>query len=194
MERRNTIQPVAMAEKNLTGYASVFYNPNDPGTQYNLWDRAVERIMPNAFDQALRDNATVALFNHDNNLVLGRQSAGTLRLSVDGKGLKYSITPADTTISRDVFEMVRRGDITGSSFGFVVTDEDWRREKGIQIREVRQVKLIDVSPVTTPAYASTTADLRCDNAMESYKKFVKQRLDSINRRLRLLAINETIGG
>lgn len=142
----------------IEGYASVFYD-GTPDTEYQLWDGAVERIMPGAFDRALKQDDPVALFNHDPSQLLGRKSAGTLRLSVDEKGLRYEIPPADTTVFRDVLEMQARGDLKGSSFGFWVKADQRRKEDGVEIREITEVELLDVGPVTFPAYEGTNS--RC---------------------------------
>ena len=143
----------------IDGYASVFYRKGQPRTQYGLGPNMVERIMPGAFDRALAEDDVVGLFNHDPSLVLGRTSADTLRLRVDKKGLRYEIDQANTQISRDVSEMQQRGDVIGSSFGFMVNDERVRQEGNLVVREILDVSLRDVGPVTFPAYAGT-ADVR----------------------------------
>lgn len=147
----------------ITGYAASFYDGTD-ATEFQLWDGAVERIMPGAFDRALKESDDVrALFNHNPDNLLGRTSADTLSLRADKTGLRYSIEPGDTAIARDVIEHIRRGDLQGSSFAFEVTDEEWRKEDDVEIREVKGVRLFDVGPVTYPAYESTTTAVRsCD--------------------------------
>lgn len=151
----------------IGGLASVYYT-GDPGTEYVLWDfpdeRAVERIMPGAFDKAIGADVR-ALFNHEADNILGRTTAGTLKLSLEPAGLGYQVDPPDTPLGRSVVESVRRGDITGSSFAFRATDVSWRivrqdGQKDIVIREIRAVELFDVGPVTFPAYESATAGLR----------------------------------
>ena len=140
----------------ITGYASVFWNPEDSRTQFTMGERFVERIMPGAFDATLVSDAeVVALFNHDPSLLLGRRSAGTLRLSVDKRGLRYEIDQGETQISRDVAAMQERRDVIGSSFGFLVDDETSRQEGKTFVREINSVTLRDVGPVTFPAYSGT---------------------------------------
>lgn len=146
------------AAKRIVGYAAVFYSPALPGTQFTLYGEAVERIMPGAFDRALREDDVRALFNHDKSQLLGRTAAGTLRLAADAAGLRYEVSPdPDTELTRRVLSYLRRGEVTGSSFGFLVTDERWRQEGGLVVREVLGVRLYDVGPVTFPAYPGTTA-------------------------------------
>lgn len=159
------------AEKpTLIGYAARFYDPSDAGTEYWLWEnQLVERIMPGAFDRAVKEDDVLALFNHNEDAVLGRTESKTLRLSVDKMGLKYEISPPDTQVGRDVTELVRRGDLGGSSFAFIPSDITNRIEDGVEVVEIRGVKLYDVSVVGRPAYAATSVDLeRKTTEMRSY--------------------------
>ena len=147
--------------RKFTGYAAVFYRDGEAGTEYELWGGAVERIMPGAFDDALKNDDVRALFNHSPNLVLGRTSAGTLRLTVDDVGLRYEIDADDTNVAHDVASHLKRGDVNGSSFGFNVTNEEWiNRGEDDTVRLIRSVQLFDVGPVTFPAYVATDAGMR----------------------------------
>jgi HK97 family phage prohead protease len=157
-------QVVARAEgepPKITGYAAVFYNSADAGTQYELWSDLVERIMPGAFDRALREDDVRALFNHDPSLLLGRTEPGTLKLAVDAVGLRYEIDPPATQLGRDVAESIKRGDLSGSSFSFIADAVTWRKQADAPtVREVVSVRLFDVGPVTFPAYTATSAQAR----------------------------------
>lgn len=144
----------------IVGYAAVFYDPADPGTAFRLWDDVEERIMPGAFDKAIAGDDVRALFNHCADFVLGRSKAGTLRLSADAKGLRYEIDPPDTQAARDVLAMLRRGDISGSSFGFRERSRTLRESPGLYVIELNDVELFDVGPVTYPAYPATAAAAR----------------------------------
>lgn len=96
----------------ITGYAAVFNTRSAL-----LFGSFVEEIAPGAFDDVLGDDVR-ALFNHDPNFVLGRTRSNTLRLEVDSRGLAYTIDPPDTQTVRDlVLTPLKRGDVTGSSFG-----------------------------------------------------------------------------
>lgn len=167
-------------ESKIVGRAAVFYDGTEE-TEYKLFDAIVdergntvvpalhERISERAFNKALKERQDVrALFNHDPNLVLGRTAAGTLRLEKSLRGLDYNITPGKTTVARDVAEHIARGDVTGSSFGFVVLDQRFThdKERNVDIREIRSVDLLDVSPVTYPAYKSTDAGVRSTGDIE----------------------------
>lgn len=134
----------------IYGYAAVFNTRSTP-----IGGLFVEEIMPGAFDGVLGDDVR-ALFNHDPNFVLGRTRSNTLQLTVDSRGLAYTITPPDTQTVRDmVLAPMARGDINGSSFGFRVAPDgdEWRQEGELVVRTIHRFQtLFDVSPVTYPAY------------------------------------------
>jgi len=172
-ERRMTTGALAAVEVRdaksgpgmVTGHAAVYYDAKDPGTRYMLWDDVEERVAPGAFDRAIKDKQdTRALFNHDPSLVLGRTTAGTLRLSSDARGLRYEADAPDTQVGRDTVTLIKRGDVTGSSFGFRVVKDTVTKEtrdgKSYYIRTIEDVDLYDVSPVTYPAYVGSDAGAR----------------------------------
>jgi HK97 family phage prohead protease len=151
------------APPTICGYAAVFYDANDEGTEYQLYDDLVERIMPGAFTRALREDDVRGMFNHDDNLILGRTGAGTMRLSIDSKGLRYEIDPPDTQVARDLITLLQRGDVTGSSFSFNPRSTTTRKDgDGLYVLERNDLQLFDVGPVAFPAYKSTEAGARND--------------------------------
>jgi HK97 family phage prohead protease len=158
--------------RTIAGYAAVYYDAGDPGTEYMLTLTLVERLMPGCFDRALRESHDCrGLFNHDPNWLLGRTASGTCRLSTDRKGLRYEIDLPKTTQGADVAEMIRRGDLTGSSFAFAVTKQSfiYKKDSDWNIRQIEDVDLMDVSPVTFPAYQSATTGLQPSRAAGSAK-------------------------
>jgi HK97 family phage prohead protease len=160
VERRFLAQEIRIAggdKPKISGYASVFNSLSEDLGFFR------EEVDPNAFDAVMGANPDVrALFNHDSNIVLGRTTAGTLRLSVDARGLAYEIDPPDTQMARDLMVSMKRGDITQSSYGFIVARDQWTdNPDGSITRRVLEIEeLLDVSPVTYPAYTSTAAQAR----------------------------------
>ena len=138
-------------EMTLEGYAAVFNSETDLGAFREV-------IRPGAFDDVM-DNDVRALINHDPNLILGRTGNGTLELSTDERGLKYKVKLGDQQYARDFYESVKRGDISQSSFAFTIDKQSWNEERTVRsVDKVRQ--LLDVSPVTYPAYAAATVQAR----------------------------------
>jgi HK97 family phage prohead protease len=148
----------------LVGYAAVF---NVEAT-IGRWFR--EKIRPGAFANVLKsERDTAALVNHENGSLIGRRSAGTLRLSEDDVGLRYEIDVPDTSVGRDVLVNVKRGDLRGSSFQFSVEREEWKfsQTRGeLDLREIVEIsELYDVGPVTFPAYAETDVAARGESML-----------------------------
>ena len=140
----------------LEGYAALFNSTTE------LWDGYFETIAPGAFSRTLREGADVrALFNHDANLVLGRNKAGTLDINEDKKGLWVTIRPPATQAGRDVLTNVRNGNVSQMSFAFrAIKTSDEDKGKDGWLRTLEDVDLLDVSPVTYPQYTDTTVVAR----------------------------------
>ena len=161
-----------------------FFSASDPGTQYELWEGFVERIMPTAFDRSLADNEDVrALAYHNADQPLGRRSAGTLALSKQAAGLEFRIDVAPTTAGNDLLESTRRGDVSGASFGFVARKAIYVEDetRGETIRELHDVQLMEVSPVVWPAYTSSTVSARDRQAIEAERRREEQRRKIVRR-------------
>ena len=120
-----------------------------------------ERVAEGATTDSITRDDIRALFNHDPNLILGRNRSGTLRLSEDSTGLHYAVDMPDTTYARDLATAMERGDVTQSSFGFKTSGpegDSWAEdEDGFPLRTLQKVALFDVSPVTYPAYTDSTS-------------------------------------
>lgn len=138
----------------VEGYAAVFNDETVIGGKF------AERVAPGAFDQADMGN-TVALFNHNIDQPLARVGRG-LELSVDERGLKYRFEVGNQSYAKDLIENIRMGNVSTSSFGFTVRDDEWeRRDDGVNLRTIKEVGLLfDVSPTTQGAYPTTEVGLR----------------------------------
>ncbi|MGO1048795.1 HK97 family phage prohead protease [Crossiella sp. CA198] len=137
----------------MTGYAWV----------YGQWSRDlggfVEQIAPDVRYEPHHGDV-LALANHDRNLVLGRLSSGTLRLVPDARGMRYEVDMPDTTAGRDWAELLRRGDIAGSSFTFFADEDEWEERDGLVRRTLTRITVVDIGPVTVPAYPQAEAAMR----------------------------------
>jgi HK97 family phage prohead protease len=159
----------------------------------------VEQIDPRAFDEFLSANPpgdVVALFNHDENMILGRRSAGTLKLGVDDVGLWYEVSPIpNVSYAQDLAENLRLGNVRASSFAFYADDEEWSKDStGQNTRVIKSARLIDVSPVVNPAYPDATSQLRSmfpdglpsvpneEDAIRRFNRYMQLRVMSLTPR------------
>ncbi|MBC2655086.1 HK97 family phage prohead protease [Pseudomonas sp. MSSRFD41] len=174
----------------IAGYGAVFNQRSEL-----LGGLFVEIIAPGAFDDVLAQDVR-GLFNHDPNYLLGRTVSGTLRLSVDQRGLAYEIDTPNTQTIRDlVVEPLKRGDMSGSSFAMRVAPggDTWHDENGVVVRTIYKIaELRDVGPVSFPAYPDSSAAQR---SMDAWKQAQKEGLEGRaqferDARERLLDLND----
>jgi HK97 family phage prohead protease len=167
MERRSLTTPPELRAgdngKTISGYAAIFNDVADIGGSFR------EVIAPGAFKDTLAGDIR-ALVDHDSGRVIGRSTAGTLRLNEDDKGLAVEIDLPDTTDGRDLAVSLTRGDISGMSFGFRVTRDEWDETGDIPTRTIRSVELFEVSAVAFPAYEGTELALRSLNDLRDERE------------------------
>lgn len=142
----------SLTEGTLSGYAAVYNQPTTRQKDY----AGSETIARSAFD-GLLDGDVAALVNHDPHQLLGRTASGTLRLSSDEHGLRFELDLPDTALGRDTRTLVQRGDIRGMSFTAAVGTVQ-RTKSGVVHTAFK--RLVDVSPVTFPAYEGTSLVVR----------------------------------
>lgn len=140
----------------IRGHAAVFDKKSEDLGGFR------EVVKPGAFAKTLKDGADVrALWNHDSNYVLGRTKSGTLRLEEDKRGLSVEIDPPDAQWANDLMGSIQRGDVDQMSFAFRAVRQTWDDSNPKEIlRELEEVQLFDVSPVTYPAYPQTSVSVR----------------------------------
>lgn len=141
----------------IVGYAAVF---NSLSEDFGGWR---EIVRPGSFTKTLREKRDIrALWNHETSYVLGRTLNGTLTLREDENGLRVEITPPDTQWASDLVTSIRRGDVSQMSFGFRTVRDNWRTDSNDTgtLRELLELELHEVSPVTFPAYGATDVQVR----------------------------------
>jgi HK97 family phage prohead protease len=139
----------------LEGYAAVFDQWTQIGSE--KWGFR-EVVRSGAFKKTIKEADIRGLKNHDPNLILSRNTAGTLRLSEDARGLHYEMDLGKQSYAVDLRESIERNEITGNSFSFRTIKDSWNDDKGE--RELLECHLYDVGPVTFPAYEQTSLSLR----------------------------------
>lgn len=145
------------------GYAAVFNSLSEDLGGF------VEQIVRGAFTKTIQEADVRALWNHDPNVVLGRNKAGTLRMWEDTHGLGYEVDAPDTTAARDLAVSMERKDVDQSSFGFSTVADEWElTERDYPMRTLLEVRLFDVSPVTFPAYEAASSGVALRSAAKHF--------------------------
>ena len=174
--------------RHISGYAAVYNSlSEDLGGFYEVLEQG-------SFDEVMQTKPDVrALSQHDTVKVLGRTSAETLTLEADSRGLKMDIALPDTTYAADLYESVRRGDISGASFGFRVGFDDYifdwdADDLGLPVRRIKTIReLIEVSVVTFPAYQGTEVSAEVRSLLKRPKPAMRK-LNQRNRELFILGV------
>lgn len=166
-------------DKIIEGYFAVF------NSETELWRGAYEEIAPEAFSETL-SNDIRALINHDTSLVLARTKSGTLKLSVDSRGLwgEIRINEKDSQ-AVDLYERLKRGDVDQCSFGFNVLEEETDyRDDGTVKWILKKIDLHEVSVVTFPAYSDTGVTARKKDFEADQLRLRAQKKNELKERLR----------
>lgn len=123
------------------------------------------------------------LVNHDLSkipLARSRRNNGnsTMQLTVDNMGMNIRVTldTENNSEARALYSAVQRGDISGMSFMFGVSDEEWENlESEHPTRHIRAIStVVEVSAVTFPAYDSTEINARSKEALDNARSFLEK--------------------
>ena len=148
----------------IIGYAAVYYRSGDKSTEFSPVEGVVERVMPGAFDSSLSSSQDIiATYDHDSARVLGRTSNGTLQLRSTGKGLEFRIPYQPGDPDHDlVTGKIARGLVTGASFAFTIPagGDKIVHTRSETVRELHNVNLVELGPVSMPAYYGSDAAVR----------------------------------
>lgn len=164
----------------LEGYFIVF------NQETNLYADVYEEIAPESVTESLRENDIRALFNHESATVLGRTGNNTLELTADSNGLrgKIEINQNDAE-AMNIYSRVKRGDINACSFGFYPTKEVFtERDDGTFHILVTEMDLLEVSPVTFPAYPQTEVAARSADVEKYKEKVAKDKFELRKKKLK----------
>lgn len=153
-------------------------------SETELYPGVFEQVSPESVDDSLENEDIRSLFNHDDNLVLGRTGNNTLKLRKDEKGLfGQVIINKDDSEAMNAYARIKRGDVVGCSFGFMPIDQDYAENGERTDITIRKMRLFEVSPCVFPAYPQTEISARKIDVekfrkeqLENKKKLLKERL------------------
>lgn len=163
----------------LEGYFAVF------NSIYEVFPGGTESIAPGAFSDCLSGDVR-ALYNHDQNIVLGRTTAATVELREDSHGLYGRIKiNRDDSDAMNAYSRIQRGDVTQCSFGFDIEEEEFRDNgDGTCHWTIKKVNpLWEISPCVFPAYQETTVSARQRDYEEMQKRKTEQWRENAKQRL-----------
>jgi HK97 family phage prohead protease len=115
-----------------------------------------ERYERGCFSRGLAGDCR-AMFNHNEDHILGRKGAGTMDAWEESDGLHAWADAPGTQWASDLLVSIRRGDVSQSSAAFWIVRARWENRNGEKIRVVERAILRDASVVSIAAYTSTTA-------------------------------------
>lgn len=150
-----------------------------------------EIIDPHAFDATLADGHNIfMLYNHDWDKPLADTETGTLTLTIDNIGLRFSLT-LDNSISysNDAYNLVKKNLIKGCSFGFITNEDTWNFNDNMEdIRTLLKVTLLECTLTPIPAYNETSANCRSFEEHKSELENAKKQAEE-QRDMELIAIS-----
>jgi len=168
------------APRRAVGYGVVY------GREVEIFPGFRERIREGAFTESLADGHEVkSFFNHDSNFVLSTtHSDPALALTENRSGVKFDTPIPPTSYGRDLEVNIERGNVRGASFAFVVPEggDEWTEKKGVYYREILRAELLEIGPVTNPAYHQTSAGLRsAEGAVDEYREILRAQQSAVER-------------
>ena len=164
----------------LTGYAAVF----NQDTQIRSWEGTfTERIAPGAFRKTLRENPNVMMqFNHGHDVRVGTVPIGRFtEMREDEQGLFVQGRLNDNDVVEPIRQALVDKQIPGMSFRFIVVRDEWADKDGKKIRSanelaemlynpdhergplqrtIKELRISEAGPVTSPAYPQTSVGVR----------------------------------
>lgn len=173
--------------RTLTG--SIKYG-QESHTMRDYWgDSFAEVVAEGAFDESLKARDVVGLWSHDTSKVLGNTKSGTLRISNDKSELRFELDIPSTTVGNDAWELIKRGDVDGVSFGMKVTKEKWSSEDSdgekIYKRTILAADLYEISPVAFPAYPANEVSARSLQDFKESEAQAKKQTENEYRKRKL---------
>lgn len=166
----------------LEGYPVVFESPTTIHTPTGDYTEVIHRGALDGCD--LHDSTLI--YNHDDSRIPLARSNKTMLLEVTERGLHMVATLAgDSQQAREVYTSVKRGDLSGMSFSFVVPDGGSRYDGATNTRHIDRIqKVYECSICPHPAYAETSVEAR--DAMTAARDVARQ--GTLNRAARIQAL------
>ena len=161
---RETAPDAQGESRTITGTAIVFDAESEVLDDWGYRFREV--IKPEACTMEFLNSQDIKMnMLHDRDLTIARcnKGQGSLRLSVDEKGVNFEFDAPKCDIGDRCLEMVRRGDYSGCSFEFWPQDYDVEERDGGKDVKITHKKFRAITALTIgmdPAYKQTSVNAR----------------------------------
>lgn len=167
----------------IEGMAIVFDQPTIIKEAFGEYTEIIKR---GALDEADLSDSRL-LYNHDLSKIPLARVPKTMQFKLDPAGLTISAELPDTEEGRSVYTAVKRGDLSGMSFGFKVPKGGSHYDPKTNTRTITKIeKVYEVSIVPFPAYPQTSVEAR--SQIEDIKKI----LNSPEREALKIKINKLL--
>lgn len=147
---------ISTDSRKVSGYAVVFNSLSEDLGGFR------EIILPSAITRETINNSDIIfLLDHKQDrgiLARSTKGEGSLRLSVDDKGLYFEFEAPNTALGDELLEGLKRHDYSKCSFAFTVGEDEYKKDNnGTVIRTIKSIRqLYDCSVVVNPAYEETS--------------------------------------
>lgn len=169
----------------VTGTVNKANEPSKPlqdknGTEF------FEVILPDTFKKSIEkskaENKDIKLLvNHDETKILARTGNESLVIEeVDGQTVFRAELP-NTTLGKDIFELINKGLSFGMSFGFEVAKDEWIKENGIYKREVSEMTVTEISILTIEAAYNGTEVQTEQRSLEIPKNLTTKEVTNLEK-------------
>lgn len=167
----------------IEGRAIVY---DQPTTIKEAFGEYTEIIKRGALDGADLTDSRL-LYNHDLSKIPLARVPKTMQFMLDPAGLTLRAELPDTEEGRSVYMAIKRGDLTGMSFGFKVPEGGSHYDPKTNTRTITKIeKVYEVSIVPFPAYPQTSIEAR------SQIEDIKKELESPERVQARIKVNQIL--
>lgn len=135
------------------------------------------KIKNGAFSDTVNKKVDVFL-EHDHSKLLASTKNGSLSLTEDNQGIRFEFSLGDSSLQRDVFNLVQQGLYNAMSFGVEITESEWVTEthdgEEIDVRLLKAGNVFEISVVNNPAFETTNLMVASNDDL-AREDFVKQK-------------------
>ena len=153
------VEASGVHDMTITGNPVVYETP----TTISLEDGGTytEVIHAGALDHCDLTDSTLKV-NHNDSMIPLARTGRTMRLTVTDEGLHMvALLAGDNATAREVYSAIKRGDLTGMSFAFVVAEGGSSYDATTNTRHITDIaRVLEVSIVERPAYPTASVEAR----------------------------------